>query len=47
MATAAFKQGVKEAKLGKSGSKKHEKKESSRFKAAEKKGEMSMKKKKP
>ena len=43
MATA-FKQGQKEAKTGKSGSKAHEKKESPAFKKAEKKGEMSVKK---
>lgn len=43
MATA-FKQGQKEAKTGKSGSKVHEKKESPAFKKAEKKGEMSVKK---
>lgn len=44
MATA-FKQGQKEAKTGKSGSKAHEKKESTAFKKMEKKGEMSVKKK--
>ena len=43
MATA-FKQGQKEAKTGKSGSKAHEKKESPAFKKMEKKGEMSVKK---
>lgn len=43
MATA-FKQGQKEAKTGKSGSKAHEKKETPAFKKAEKKGEMSVKK---
>lgn len=46
MATSGFKQGFKEAKTGKSGSKSHEGKESSKFKAAEKKGEKSVMKKK-
>lgn len=40
----AFKQGVKEAKSGKSGSKAHEKKETGKFKLFEKKGEASVKK---
>ena len=41
---AGFKQGYKEAATGKSGSKKHEKKESPAFKKAEKKGESAFKK---
>ena len=44
MATA-FKQGQKEAKTGKSGSKMHEKKESKSFKKAESAGAKSVKKK--
>lgn len=42
----AFKEGVKEAKTGKSGSKMHEKKESASYKKAEMKGEKSAKRKK-
>lgn len=34
----AFKEGMKESKTGKSGSKKHEMKESSKYKASEMKG---------
>lgn len=42
----AFKEGMKEAKTGKSGSKLHEKKESKSYRKAEMKGEKSVKKKK-
>lgn len=44
MSTKAFKEGMKEAKTGKSGSKMHEKKESKSYKAAEIKGSKSVKK---
>lgn len=44
VATKGFKEGMKEAKTGKSGSKMHEKKESKSYKAAEMKGEKAMKK---
>lgn len=44
MATKGFKEGFKEAKTGKSGSKAHEKKESKGYKAAEMKGEKFAKK---
>jgi hypothetical protein len=44
MATSGYKAGMKEAKTGKSGTKAHEKKESPKFKAGEKKGEMAFKK---
>ena len=44
MATKGFKEGMKEAKTGKSGSKMHEKKESKGYKAAEMKGAKSVKK---
>lgn len=43
MATKAYKQGVKEAKTKKTGSKAHEKKESAPFKKQEKAGEASVK----
>ena len=46
MTTSGYKQGFKEAKTGKSGSKAHEGKESSKFKAAEKKGEKAAMKRK-
>ena len=46
MATKGFMQGAKEAKAGKSGSKKHEKGESKGFKKQEMKGEKSTKRKK-
>ena len=42
----AYKEGMKEAKTGKSGSKLHEKKESKAYKASEMKGEKAVKKKK-
>jgi len=38
MATSAYKQGFKEAKTGKSGTKAHEKGETAKFKAGETKG---------
>lgn len=44
MATKAFGQGYKEAKTGKSGTKKHEKGESKKFKFGEKKGASAAKK---
>lgn len=44
VATKAYKEGMKEAKTGKSGSKMHEKKESKSYKAAEMKGSKKVKK---
>ena len=44
MATKAYKEGKKEGKTGKSGSKMHEKKESASYKRMEMKGEKSVKK---
>lgn len=44
--SAAYKQGMKEGKTGKTGSKAHEKKESSSFKKKEAAGERAAKKRK-
>lgn len=46
MATKGYKEGMKESKTGRSGSKMHEKKESAAYKKAEMRGEEATKKKK-